>query len=191
MSKALKAVSITLNSIFIIITLLVASVSIYVMVERYAYSNEMPTVFGYSVATVGSGSMEPTINTGDVIVNKKSDTYEVGDIITYYSESESRYITHRIVQVNEDGSFRTQGDREGQPVDTKPVYYESIVGKVVKVYPSGGFIAFISTTMGMIIMVIAYIAVWAAIDISLSAINSARGKDKQEKGDTERHNEQI
>ncbi|MCD8195420.1 MAG: signal peptidase I, partial [Coprobacillus sp.] len=115
MSKALKALSITLNSIFILITVLLASVSVYVLVEQYAYNNQMPTVFGYSVASVGSGSMEPTINTGDVIVNKKCDQYEVDDIITFYSEAESRYITHRIVDINEDGSFKTQGDREGQP----------------------------------------------------------------------------
>lgn len=191
MSKALKAVSITLNTILIVIAALAASISVYVLIERYAYDNSMPTVFGYSIATVGSGSMEPTINTGDVIINKRSDKYEIEDIITYYSESESRYITHRIVGINEDGLFLTQGDREGQPVDSIPVSYECIVGKVVKVYPSGGFMSFITTSMGMIVVVISFIAVWVVIDISISAINAARKKDKQEKGENERHNEQI
>ncbi|MCD8194927.1 MAG: signal peptidase I [Coprobacillus sp.] len=189
MSKALKAVSITLNTILIVIAALAASISVYVLIERYAYDNSMPTVFGYSIATVGSGSMEPTINTGDVIINKRSDKYEIEDIITYYSESESRYITHRIVGINEDGLFLTQGDREGQPVDSIPVSYECIVGKVVKVYPSGGFMSFITTSMGMIVVVISFIAVWVVIDISISAINAARKKDKQEKGENERHNE--
>ncbi len=189
MSKALKIVQITLNSLLGLIALIGVSFSGYVLIERYAYNNEMPTVFGYSMASVGSGSMEPTINTGDLIITKKSKTYEVDDIITFYDESFSRYITHRIIGLNEDGSFITQGDREGQGVDTNPVYTENIVGKVIKVYPSGGFMAFITSTVGTIVLIGAFIIIWLAIDLSISAIINARNKDKQKKGDNERDNE--
>ncbi len=189
MSKALRTIQISLNSILALVALIGLTLAGYVLVQRYAYDNQMPTVFGYSMASVGSGSMEPTINTGDVIVTKRSETYEVDDIITFYDESFSQYITHRIIGLNEDGSFITQGDREGQAVDTNPVYKESIIGKVIKVYPKDGFIAFSSSSIGTIVIVGAFVIVWLVIDLSINAIGNARKKDEKEKGDSKRDNE--
>mgnify|MGYP001401456914 CR=1 FL=1 len=66
-----------------------------------------------------TGSMEDTINTGDLIfcevTNDPSYEYKKGDIVTFYKEinGNSELNTHRIVEVVKDDNityYRTQGD---------------------------------------------------------------------------------
>jgi signal peptidase I len=68
---------------------------------------------------VQSGSMEPAIKTGSLIVLQQNASYAVGDIITFKSESErnennpKRTTTHRIVsETSKDGQiqYQTKGD---------------------------------------------------------------------------------
>ncbi len=76
-----------------------------------------PHVLGYRTSTMLTGSMEPGIRPGDVVVTvaKPAAQVEVGDVITYRIPVEDRRIeTHRVVEVlhHRDGSIaiRTQGD---------------------------------------------------------------------------------
>jgi len=48
---------------------------------------------------------------GDVIIVKKSKEYKIGDIIVYQPENSKYSIIHRIVAINEDGTYQTKGDR--------------------------------------------------------------------------------
>jgi signal peptidase len=75
---------------------------------------------------VETGSMEEKIHTGDYILIYKKKDYDVGDIITY--ESETYNITHRIIDKNGD-VFTTKGDANNIP--DEEVNLESIIGKVV------------------------------------------------------------
>ena len=60
----------------------------------------------YALA-IGSESMKPTINKGDVvIIDKKKDYYEVNDIIAF--KHDGKIIIHRIVEV--DNYYKTKGD---------------------------------------------------------------------------------
>jgi signal peptidase I len=75
-----------------------------------------PLVLPYKTLTVYSGSMEPTIHTGSVIVDLPiaARDVKIGDIITFQKPSDAtQLITHRVVQV-ESGpggiSFITKGD---------------------------------------------------------------------------------
>src|SRR5947209_18465098 len=69
------------------------------------------------LAIVESGSMAPTINTGDVVVLKRLDrAARVGDIVAVSvpDEARSRYgypaeVVHRVVRVARDGSVTTKG----------------------------------------------------------------------------------
>ena len=46
-----------------------------------------------------SGSMEPEIRTGSVVVIKKIDTYEIGDIVTFGEDTKENVpTTHRIIE---------------------------------------------------------------------------------------------
>lgn len=95
-----------------------------------------PTIFGYSVLQVSSGSMAPAIHTGDAIIIHKEDSYEEGDIITFYQEN--LYLTHRIMQKQTDYMI-TKGDANNA-ADPRNVSDDEIYGKVVLVIPKGGIL---------------------------------------------------
>ncbi|KKQ36980.1 MAG: Peptidase S26B, signal peptidase [Candidatus Roizmanbacteria bacterium GW2011_GWA2_37_7] len=66
----------------------------------------------YESLLVRSGSMEPTIMTGDVIFAKQLNQYNKNDVVAFKDEGD-RVITHRIVKIDEsDGqlTFITKGD---------------------------------------------------------------------------------
>lgn len=90
------------------------------------FNNEIPRIFGYSAHLVVTDSMAPEINVGDLIIAKKVDqsTIEVGDDIVFITTDPKLHgitIIHRVVRINDDGSFVTQGIKFGAPVDTYPV----------------------------------------------------------------------
>lgn len=94
------------------------------------------SIFKYFIAAVGSGSMEPTINTGDAILVKKLDKDEIknlniGDILVY--KKHQKMVVHRIVTIITDGNgrlFVTKGDHNNGS-DNYVVSEEEIVGITV------------------------------------------------------------
>jgi signal peptidase len=88
----------------------------------------VPRVTGTIPLTVYTGSMEPTIGTGAVVLIEPVDpsTLVAGDVITFQVAPDvDEYITHRIVAVQPDTvppSFITKGDNNpGDDVDPVPV----------------------------------------------------------------------
>ena len=113
--------------------LLAAAIALVVYVMVRSMRGEAAEVFGVSIVRVVTGSMEPSIHSGDYIIVKKTDpnTLAEGDIICFYSadrEIYGRLNTHRIVKVLEDGSFITKGDSNSIE-DSAPVTGDRIVGK--------------------------------------------------------------
>ena len=82
---------------------------------------------GFRLFRVGSGSMQPYLKVNDYILVKKSENYEVDDVITYQIK-DNEYVTHRILRVNED-TFITKGDANN--IEDDPINKENVVGKVV------------------------------------------------------------
>src|SRR4030043_1349538 len=77
--------------------------------------------YKYRMFSVDSGSMQPAITQGSLILIQKSDTYGEKDIITYRGEGNTKQVvTHRIMRVSEDKdlgkvSFETKGDANEDP----------------------------------------------------------------------------
>ncbi|MBR1824588.1 MAG: signal peptidase I [Ruminococcus sp.] len=119
------------NIIVSIILIISVIFTAYVMIN--SARGKAVRVFGKSVLKVVTGSMEPSIHVGDYIIVEKTDTdtLEAGDIISFYSEQSDingLLVTHRIAEVEPDGSFVTKGD--ANPVtDSVTVRPERIVGK--------------------------------------------------------------
>lgn len=95
----------------------------------------VPRVTGTIPLTVYTGSMEPTVAAGAVVLIEPVDpsTLAPGDVITYQVAPDvDEYITHRIVSVQPDTSppsFVTKGDNnDGADVDPVPV--GAVRGKV-------------------------------------------------------------
>lgn len=113
------------------ITLALMGILVVIALSAKASGGE-PTLFNHQIKVVVSGSMEPEIQTGSIILNKlpvSDTTYEKGDIITFHSED--KLVTHRIVDVKEvNGAdvYQTKGDNNNAP-DTSYVSKEEIEGK--------------------------------------------------------------
>jgi len=81
-----------------------------------ALAATLPAAFGYQALTALSGSMEPAIGTGDVIVVAKVSPLDarVGDVVSFQSSDGSgKVITHRVVSMDVTGDvvrFVTRGD---------------------------------------------------------------------------------
>lgn len=105
------------------------------------YSN----LFPYTIAVIGSGSMVPTLEVGDMIFFDK--TYQnhlqrlkVGQILVF--KIEDRILTHRIVKIDKkNGKYylSTKGDRKGQAIDSWIVTNEDIIGIVKFKIPKIGY----------------------------------------------------
>ena len=67
--------------------------------DKFVKKSKIPSVFGYSMLIIASPSMTGSIEAGDAIIIKKSDSYAVGDVITYFPADESFSVTHRIVRM--------------------------------------------------------------------------------------------
>ncbi len=90
-------------------------------------------IFTHFTLSIGSGSMEPNINMGDVVVVRKIDDpslLEVDDVLVY--EKDNIVIVHRINEVivnNDKYSFITKGDNNND-VDNWFVESDTILGIV-------------------------------------------------------------
>jgi signal peptidase I len=101
-------------------------------------SDKAPSIMGYSVFRVTTGSMEPAIPTNSLIVTHTTDPAELepGDIITFYSRDpmlNGAVNTHRIVSVTqEDGQyvFSTRGDANNVD-DRYDTQEDDLIGQVV------------------------------------------------------------
>lgn len=117
--------------------------------DKFVKKSKIHFVFGYSMLVVASPSMSGAIEAGDAIIIKNSDSYAVGDVITYFPADESFSVTHRIVRMEGD-KFYTKGDAN-QSEDPDPVLIEQIAGKVaVKLDKVGYFIEWLKSPAGII-----------------------------------------
>lgn len=82
------------------------------------------SLFGFRIYRVISGSMQPALQIGDVIIIKKANNYAEKDIITY--DNGLTTITHRIKSINGD-EIITEGDANDAP--DKPITRDRILGK--------------------------------------------------------------
>lgn len=115
---------------------------------------------------VVSSSMRPTFDAGDVIFVEEvpSESIEVGDVITYregttevIENGEIDFVTHRVTEVIETGDgrmFQTKGDANDTP-DRQAVAPSDVLGEVRFHVPyMGHVIAFATTDMGFLTMVV-------------------------------------
>lgn len=84
--------------------------------------------FDMGTLLICSGSMEPELEIGDIIIIKKYDNYEVGDIVTYLDD-DNILVTHRIIEKTENG-FVLKGDNNNTK-DKEIVNKDIIAGKVI------------------------------------------------------------
>ena len=120
-------------NILIVLMALILLLVLYGYIEKNIFHKSYINYFGYTIFQVASGSMEPTIKVGDVVIVKITDDFNKGDIITYLEED--YFITHRVIRI-EGNNVIAKGDNNNS-VD-KYVNREDCLGKVVKIIPNVG-----------------------------------------------------
>jgi signal peptidase len=126
--------------------------------------NVFPGAIGAEASyVVQSGSMEPAIGAGDLIVVDSVDpaSVDVGDVITYtggtLASGEGGRITHRVVEVRQtdDGRrFVTKGDAN-ENRDPEPVAPSQVVGTVWFSVPYVGYlVAFAGSDLGIFALIV-------------------------------------
>ena len=99
---------------------------IYSWNARSLTGNALPMPFGFGMATVLSGSMEPALSVDDVIFVAEADEYGVGDVVVF--QSGNMVVAHRIIGINGD-MVTTQGDANNTPDAEMPL--SAIKGRVI------------------------------------------------------------
>ena len=129
--KAKKIFNIALNALIIIITLIVVIDLAYAIYARVS-NDKLPVMFGFSKVVVSGESMEPTLSGNDMVIAlRQRGGYEVGDIIIF--DGGNRLIIHRIIRIEDDGRYITQGDNPitNPTPDPHIIYDEQVFGKQI------------------------------------------------------------
>lgn len=106
-------------------------------------ASALPIPANIEIKVVKSGSMEPAIPVGALVIIKPVATYVVGDVITFGRDTKTEIpTTHRIVAIREaNGSawYTTKGDANEER-DPKEVAAREVIGKVLATVPGAGYV---------------------------------------------------
>jgi len=140
---------------------LVIAVFLFIAVGTTLSVYEAPG--GYRMLVVMSGSMEPKIKTGSVVLVKRVAEYKENNIITFLKNPSDNLkdiksiITHRIIEVHDDegrATFTVKGDNNDTP-DNEMVTERQVLGKVILSIPyAGRAIAFTKTQTGFMMLIV-------------------------------------
>jgi signal peptidase I len=138
----------------------------------------VPTLaLGWQPHAIVSGSMEPTIRTGDVVLTRPADhPVDPGRVITFADPARPGVlITHRVIAVDEAGHYRTQGDANADE-DSTPVPPDLVRGSGRLLVPLAGlpllwasdqpllFGAFVVAALAALLVVVGLPAVTPRVD---------------------------
>jgi len=144
-------------------------------------ASTVPITGNIKFMIVQSGSMEPAIKTGSIVVVKSIDEYSIGDVITFQRAGEKVSVTHRIVETREVNGvtiYETQGDANNVS-DREGVVKKEIIGKVWFSIPYLGYIInFAKQPIGFILMIV--IPSLAIISDEVKKIHKEVDKKKEE-----------
>ena len=147
------------NTLFVLILVTLVAVIVTTIITRI--NGETPSMFGYSMFRVSTGSMAPELQVGDVILIHDTDPMKlkVGDIVTYDGKEgdfAGRIVTHRVVKAPyKDGKetyILTKGDANS--LNDPKVNVKDVRGKlVVKVDILKGLYNFFITPWGLLTII--------------------------------------
>jgi len=161
---------------YIFITFIVA-IALLLIISTF------PVTGNFKVLTVISGSMEPAIKTGSIVVVRPESNYKIGEVITFgpYSKTQAP-TTHRIYDIKVvEGNpiYITKGDANNAP-DSKEIQKKDIVGKVLLSVPLVGYaVYFAKQPLGFALIIIVPAAV-IIIDEMKNIYGEMKKKEKKE-----------
>ncbi len=151
----------------------------------------LPIPGNVQIKIVKSGSMEPAIKTGSIVIVKPQAAYAVGDIITFGEDTGAQIpTTHRVVAIGGNFSnvfYMTKGDAN-EEADNVQIAQSDVEGRVIATIPFAGYVLdFAKKPLGFTLM----IAIPASIIIldellrifqEVRSLRRKRGKKEEESG---------
>ena len=171
-----------INILIYIILIPILIYNISLIIQAVIKTSETPNFLGIKTYVIISGSMEPSLQIGDIVIVKKVAQNELkqGDIISY--RQGQSVITHRIAEViDKEGEveYKTKGDNNNAE-DSGTVSYEMIEGKVVKHILQVGKIAIILQKKGTIIFIILILYIYILYSSSIKKKRALRKLKREE-----------
>lgn len=150
-----------LGIIFCVILIPVLVINLTLIIKSYTNKDEVPTIGGYCPLIILTGSMEPVISSGDLMIAHQIDPKEVkeGDIIAFFDPdgNGTSVLTHRVTKILTEGdtlSFKTKGDANNAE-DRLAVKADKVIGIYqTKIAGMGHVAMFMQTPAGLVICVI-------------------------------------
>lgn len=139
------------------IIILVLICNIILLIQKITSPDKIASLFGYKAFVISSGSMEPTLNIGDIVITKetKQEQIQKNNIITFMEDGYT--VTHRVADIIEkdgDTYYQTKGDNNNT-YDAELVKYEDIEGVYVfKINSIGNIVVYAQSTTAVMIIII-------------------------------------
>lgn len=146
-----------ISVILYIVIIPIIIINFTLIIKSFINPNETPSILGYKNYIIVSGSMEPTIMTGDSIFVKEvpENEIKVNDIISF--QDGETITTHRIIAITEENGIKkytTKGDNN-QVKDKNKVTYEEIEGKYqFKINGVGTMLHFLQNKIILILLIL-------------------------------------
>lgn len=166
MKKYVKPI---VRTALLVLAALIVGLNVYAINASRLTGDMVPMPFGVGATVVLSGSMEPTLSTGDLLFIAERDSYEVDDVVVF--QSQRMAVVHRIIDIREvevenpdpdateplvELSVTTRGDANNTP--DEPISMNQIKGIVVFRLPLVGYLVnMIKTPLGTILILAAAI----------------------------------
>ncbi len=128
---------IILHLVNLVSVITIAAAVVVLCIVLLTRPGEAPSIAGYTLFRITTGSMEPTYPVDTLILVKKTDPSRIqtGDVISFYSSDpalDGAVNTHRVTGVQTDGtywSYKTKGDANNVE-DTYGTGETELIGKV-------------------------------------------------------------
>lgn len=158
-----KHVKTIVRTALLSVAALIVGLNVYTMNASRLAGDLVPMPLGVGATVVLSGSMEPTLSTGDLLIIAEQESYGVDDVVVFQNNRIA--VVHRIIEIKEetvegeDGEeiqmiAITQGDANNTPDD--PIQLSQIKGTVVMSIPLVGYLVnMIKTPLGTILILAA------------------------------------
>ncbi|MBQ9746679.1 MAG: signal peptidase I [Clostridia bacterium] len=154
----------------LVIIAVTVGLNVYNMNAASLTGNAVPMPFGVGAAVVLSGSMEPELSVGDLMIVVERESYNVRDVVVYQDGRTA--VVHRIKSIDGD-TVITRGDANDS--DDSPIQKSQIKGEVVFVMPLVGYAVNVIKTPACTIIIIA-----AAIWLLERSFRKEKEKDDEE-----------
>ncbi len=173
-------------------TLIVCLAFLIVMMIYSRIKGEVPSVFGYSILRVSTGSMEPELMVGDVILDKDVDdvqSIKVDDVITYRGSGElsGMLITHKVVKapyLAEDGTYYLQTKGIANEIADKEISADKVVSVMVcKIPQLDALYNFFLSPWGLVVFIVLIVLIF--FDELVAFVRALTGNTKSAKDATD------